>query len=364
MAMRRPIRTPLVCLFTVLAAVLARTATAQVVEQHNLVSNGTVKADLTDDNLVNAWGLTSSSTSPWWVANNGSNTSTLYTGDGVKVPLVVSVPGAPTGAVFNATTGFELAPGKPAAFIFSTEEGTIRAWNRDVTGTNTMVMVDHSPDHAVYKGLAILTTHSGTFLYATNFHTHRVEVYDSQWKPVRAAFIDPFIPRRYAPFGIQAIGGAIFVTYALHAEDDEDDVPGPGRGFVDAFEPRGLFFKRIATRGLLNAPWGLALAPEGFGKFSGHLLVGNFGDGRIHAYDLKRCLLHERFHGRRRTLLATDGKPLTIDGLWALQFGNGASAGPATTLFFTAGPNDEADGLFGSLVAVPHRKAHDHDTDD
>jgi len=348
-----------------LAAVLGvvPTASAQRYQQHNIVSDGSVPADITDPQLVNPWGLSASATSPWWVSDNGADVSTLYNiATGMKAPLVVSVPGAPTGTVFNNSNGFEVAPGVKSLFMFATEAGTIRGWNPAATGTNTFVLVDNGPFGAVYKGLAIAVTAKGAWLYATNFHAGTVDVYDSTWTQVKGGFKDWWLPKGYAPFGIQVLGDSVFVTYALREKDGDDDVPGPGHGFVDQFDLAGHFIRRVASRGVLNSPWGIAWAPDGFGRFSKHLLIGNFGDGRIHAFDFKRHGHFGRFDldGRMRD---AKGRTLAIEGLWAIAFGNGAGAGPATTLFFTAGPNDEANGVMGSLVPVP-KKDHDDDDDD
>jgi uncharacterized protein (TIGR03118 family) len=325
-------------------------ASAQFYEQHNLVSDGSLPAALVDPDLKNAWGLTSSATSPWWVADNGTDLSTLYNGNtGAKQALVVQVPGAPTGAVFNTTTGFAIN-GTAARFIFSGEDGAIRAWTNTL-GTTSVVMVDNSASGAIYKGLAIASTTDGPRLYATNFHAGTVDVFDGGWNAVPGGFVDSNLPPGYAPFGIQNVGGTIYVTYALQDEDKEDEVAGPGNGFVDAYDPQGNFIRRVASGGVLNAPWGIALAPAQFGKFSNDLLIGNFGDGKIHAFSPDKLEGNGQFqsHG---PLHSIDGAPLVIDGLWALQFGNGAAAGPTTTLFFTAGPNDENGGLFGSLVVA------------
>jgi uncharacterized protein (TIGR03118 family) len=309
-----------------------------------------VPADLADADLKNAWGLASSATSPWWVADNGTDLATLYNGNtGAKQALVVQVPGAPTGLVFNSTTGF-LINGTAARFIFSAEDGTIRAWTGSL-GTATVIEVDNSAAGAIYKGLAIATSAGGPRLYATNFHAGTVDVYDGDWSAVPGGFVDPALPAGYAPFGIQNIKNTIYVTYALQDEEKEDEIAGPGNGFVDAYDLEGNFIRRVASGGVLNAPWGIALAPDGFGKFSNDLLIGNFGDGKIHAFSPDKLEGNGQFqlHG---PLHSSGGAPLVIDGLWALQFGNGASAGPATTLFFTAGPDDETGGLFGSLVVA------------
>jgi uncharacterized protein (TIGR03118 family) len=320
---------------------------------HNLVSDVPGVADHVDANLVNAWGLTSLAASPWWVADNGANDTTLYRADGSAVSLVVQVPNAPTGAVSNAGTRFVVSSGSssgPAAFIFATETGKILGWNPAVPppppSHQAQVAVDHSRVGAVYKGLAI----AGDLLYATDFHNGRVDVFDGSWTQVSipGAFVDPKLPDGFAPFGIQNIGGAIFVTYAKQDAAAHDDVAGQGLGFVDMFDTSGAFLGRVAQRGQLNSPWGLAMAPANFGRFGGDLLVGNFGDGQINAYALQPNGNFEH----RGELRGTDGKVLAIDGLWSLQFGKGAAAnGPLDTLFFTAGPNGEADGLFGTIRA-------------
>lgn len=348
---------PLAALFAVFVA-YANPAAAQFYAQHNLVSDGAVSADLVDPSLVNAWGLVSSPTSPWWVSDNGTGVATLYNASKpqiAKVGLTVTIPGgAPTGVVFNGGAGFVVsgAGSGPARFIFASETGTISGWNPAAAATQAIVEVPASS--AVYKGLALANAANGDFLYATNFHEGTVDVFDSAFHRVDlpGAFTDNDLPAGYAPFGIRNIGGVLFVTYALQDADRHDDVPGMGHGFVDAYDTSGKLLARIASRGTLDSPWGLALAPDSFGTFGGDLLIGNFGDGRIHAYDLQ----HSRGNGEaifRGMLHAANGQPLQIDGLWALSFGNGAAAGPKDRLFFTAGPNGEADGLFGMLEPAP-----------
>ncbi|HYZ76931.1 MAG TPA: TIGR03118 family protein [Gaiellaceae bacterium] len=332
----------------VAAAVLAAATPAaekNAYVQHNLVSDGFLPADHTDANLVNAWGLTSLPGSPWWVADNGTDVSTLYTADGTPRPLVVSVPNAPTGAVSNTGPDFVVGSG-PALFLFATEEGKILGWNMSL-GTTAQVVVDRSAEDAIYKGLAI----AGDRLYATDFHNGTVDVFDGSFGQVNVpgAFVDPTIPASFAPFGIQNVGGNIFVTYAKQDADREDDVAGPGLGFVDEFDASGALIGRVASHGQLNSPWGLAPAPAGFGRFSGDLLVGNFGDGQITAFERQS---NGRFEPRGQ-LRTESGGVLTIDGLWALQFGKGtANNGPTDTLFFTAGPDDEMHGLFGTIRAA------------
>jgi uncharacterized protein (TIGR03118 family) len=220
-------------------------------------------------------------------------------------------------------------------------------------------VVNNAAEGAIYKGLALSADGDRYLLYATDFHNAKVDVFDGNFLPVSLdadAFIDTTIPSGFAPFGIQAINGVIFVTYAKQDDDQEDDVAGPGLGYVNAYDASGHLLQRVAERGKLNAPWGLALAPANFGKFSNHLLVGNFGDGAIIAYDLNKHLPHP---GTR--LRQTDGSPIHIDGLWGISFGNGLEKQDTNALFFTAGPNDEANGLYGRIEAVA---GHSNDNDD
>ena len=326
-----------------LVGVLAAPAVAGADKEytvHPLVSNDASAAPTTDANLVNAWGLTASPTSPWWVADNGTSVSTLYRADGSIVPLVVQVPVHPTGAVFWATGS--------SRFVFDTEAGQIRGWPG--SGTVTVVLADRSAVGAIYKGLALATTAMGDRFYATDFHNGRVDVFDSSFNLVTSAgaFEDAGLPSGYAPFGIQTIGSRIFVTYAKQDADAVDEIHGQGKGFVDVYDTAGSLLNRVAQHGRLDAPWGLALAPANFGRFSGDLLVGNFGDGHINAYAETATGVFEP----RGELRDGNSRPISIDGLWALQFGHGApNNGPTNTLFFTAGPNDESDGLFGSITA-------------
>lgn len=316
----------------------------------NLVSDQPGHAAHVDTSLVNAWGLASLHASPWWVADNGANVSTLYTAAGDKVPLTVAVGDSPTGLVANSGGDFVVSSdGKsgPSLFIFSTEAGRIAGWNPNVNSNAAILAVDRSGVGAVYKGLTMASTPQGSRLYATDFHNARVDVFDGHFNRIDApgAFVDRDIPAGYAPFGIQAIGGSIFVTYAQQNADRHDDVAGPGHGFVDMYDTSGKLLGRVASRGTLNSPWGLATAPAGFGPFAGDLLVGDFGDGRINAFAPHDGTFS--FAGQ----LASNGGPITIDGLWSLQFGHGEPAnGPTTTLFFTAGPDHESHGLFGTIT--------------
>lgn len=324
--------------------------------QTNLISDIPGVARITDPNLVNPWGMAAGPATPLWIADNGMDVSTLYTGGihgsiPVVLPLVVTIPGgAPTGIVFNPTTDFVVqgASGSaPANFIFSSEAGQITAWSRAVSGTQAVS--ESSSATAIYKGLAMASTADGTFLYATNFHDGTVDVFDKDFAPATLAgdFTDPNLPAGFAPFGIQNLGGKLYVTYAMQGAGAEDDVPGPGNGFVDVFSPAGDFLKRLVSQGDLNSPWGLAMSPVNFGAFSNSLLVGNFGDGAIHAYDAKTGKL-------RGQLMNRDRNPIMIDGLWALRFGNGVIGTPRT-LLFTAGIGDESHGLFGEITAPAAR---------
>ena len=336
----------------VLGAGGAGAAGSNIYNPTNLVSDGSTAAVVTDAALVNGWGLSASATSPWWVANNGSNSSTLYNGAGTKSATVVTVAGGPTGTVANANAAdFIIGNGTTSSnsrFLFATEAGTILGWAPTVNATNAVTGVDNSGAGAVYKGLATLNDR----LYATDFHNARVDVFDSAFKPVSLinAFNDPKIPKGWAPFGIQALSGNIFVTYAMQDKAKHDNVSGGGLGYVDEYTPDGTLIATVASKGKknapLNAPWGLAMAPASFGTFGGDLLVGNFGSGRIDAYQ-PVSPTHFAYKGQLR--VAT-GAPITLDGLWAIAFGNDGSAGPSTSLFFVAGPADEKHGLLGSIA--------------
>lgn len=326
-----------------------------VFERIDLVSDIKMHGTIKDENLVNPWGLASSPTGPWWVANNGSNTATLYDGKGHPQKLVVDVPGSPTGEVFNGGTGFVVAdkmdPSKngPALFIFAGEDGTVSGWSPKAKPTEAIVMYDGSDEGDVYKGLAIATDHRGrTRLFITDFHNARIVVLDDEFDEVelgRHAFVDHALPCGYAPFGIHAFGRRLFVTYALQDADKHDDVAGPGHGFVDEYDLEGHFVRRVASRGALNSPWGLAIGPESFGRFDDTLLVGNFGDGRIHSYR-ETPWGSFRFEGALRD---KRGRAIHVDGLWSIAPGNDGVAGSSRDLYFTAGINDEQDGLFGLI---------------
>jgi uncharacterized protein (TIGR03118 family) len=310
-------------------------------------------ARITDPNLVNPWGLAAGPNTPLWVADNGTDLSTVYSGgiDGSApaiVPLVVRIPGgAPTGIVFNRTDGFVVSgsgASAPARFIFASEAGQITGWSPQVPTSDEAHPAVTSPG-AVYKGLAIFGTGHDVRLYAADFHNARIDVFDEHFDRVKTpgAFVDSDLPDGYAPFNVQELGDRIYVTYAKQDETATDDVPGEGFGFVDVYSPAGKLIKRLISHGKLNAPWGLALAPSHFGEFGGDLLVGNFGDGRINAYNP----WSGNFEGR---LTDEHGNPIEIDELWALRFGNGTFGTPAT-LVFTAGIGEEEHGLLGEIVA-------------
>lgn len=323
--------------------------------QTNLESNVPEAAIFPDANLTNVWGLAFAPGGAFWVNANHSGTSNLFRGDGSLVSLVVTIPAppnapsgtisSPTGILSNPTSAFFVPNSKfAAAFIFSTEDGTISAWNPNVDPTHAIIAVDNSSSGAVYKGLAFGSNVDGNHIYATNFRAGTVDVFDSSFAPIvtDGQFRDLHIRPGFAPFGIQNIDGDIWVTYAKQDADKMDDVGGPGNGFVDVFDTDGHLLRRFADHGALNSPWGLARAPYGFGQFSGDILIGNQQDGRINAFDS---------HGNLQGVLRRpDGEAIKIDKLWALQFGGGAKSNPEM-LFFTAGPNDENNGLFGVINA-------------
>jgi len=326
-----------------LAAVLAALAILPVradaaFSVHRLVT------DRADPQLVNAWGLAASPTGPWWIANEARGSSTLYSAGGRKQALTVAVPCGPTGVVYNGGPGFVVHAGQasgPARFIYACEDGTIRGWSPTVPhgwSKSAVVAVDAKGSGAIFKGVAI----AGGRLYATDFHTGRVLVYDSRWRRVRARFVDKELPTGYSPFGIAAIGTRIFVTYAEPAPVDGND--SPTGGYVDEFDLGGKLVARVS--GTFDEPWGVALAPAGFGRFGGDLLVANFGSGRILAFS------------RSASGWERDGElPVKAPGVWGIAFGTGGMSGPRTTLFFAAGPHhwhgsSEAGvgGLLGSMA--------------
>lgn len=346
-------------------------------QQTNLVSNGANPAPTIDAHLINPWGLVSSTAGPWWISDNFSGFSTLYNGQGQIVSLVVTIPsatssaGTPTGIVFNTSTSFVVSQNGAsgaAVFLFATADGTLSGWNPGVNKTNAVLSGQHSG--AVYRGLALANTSTGSFLYATDFVGRKVDIYDGTFHLLRS-FTDPQIATCsgsggsghsdnpvpsdrgggggggcFAPFGIQAIGNQVFVTYVLQdlGRQDHFGVAGKGSGFVDVFDTNGNLLRRLTSSSQLNAPWGIAQAPANFGQFSNDLLIGNFGDGHINAFDPATGA----FLGQ----LATSNGPIQIEGLWALQFGNGGAAGATNQLFFTAGAEHGTQGLFGSIQST------------
>jgi uncharacterized protein (TIGR03118 family) len=331
-------------------------------QQTNLVSNLPGKAAVTDPNLVNAWGLSRSSTSPWWVSDNGMGVATLYGAAGNIVPLVVKIPpsdpnvssaGTPTGTVFNGSTEFEIVTGLPAVFMFVSEDGVISGWNPKVKPTDAVILVNQK-SKSVFKGMTIATINGavrGThnYLYVADFRQGRVEIFDSHFQ--RTMVLEnnfaQNIPAGFAPFNVQNIGGNIYVTYAKQDAQKHDEVPGAGIGFVNVYSPTGQLLMKLERGSWFNAPWGITQAPTDFGPFSHNILVGNFGSGQIAAFDPVTGKFQDFLRDAKST-------PIFIDGLWALSFGSDALAtgGPATTLFFSAGPDAEANGLFGSLTAL------------
>lgn len=339
------------------ACLITVAAHAQQFTQTNLVSDGAVPAAVTDPNLVNPWGVSYSPSGAFWVSDTGKNVSTLYDGTGAIQPLVVPIaspagstaPALPTGQVFNPTSGFVVSNGSkkgPAIFLFADIAGTITGWNPSVS-SSALNVVDNSSRKAVYLGLAEFTNATGSYLLATNFASGMVEVYNSAFKQV-AAFRDQggkgvsTIPASYSPYNVAVVGGHIFVTYAKVDTVNGTEKVGPGLGFVDEVSLTGKLIRRVAGHGVLNAPWGMAQAPASFGRFANALLVGNFGDGRISAYHFQTG----RFLGQ----LVTDKQTYFAEpGLWSILPGNGGSAGDTSTLYFSAGIQHEAHGLFGSL---------------
>jgi uncharacterized protein (TIGR03118 family) len=313
--------------------------------QTNLASDVPGAAQSTDPDLVNAWGMGASGASPVWIGANGSGLSVLYSGTGVKQGLVVSIPGdgSVTGVSFSNLAGSFNGD----TFIFDSEDGTVSGW-RGALGTAAETLVPGSTAN-VYKGLTDATIGGTEYAYLANFRTGAVDVLkgNAAAPPLTGNFTDPNLPQGYAPFDVQNLNGVIYVTYAVQDSAKHDDVPAVGNGIVDAFDLQGNLIQRLVTKGALNSPWGLALAPAGFGDVGGDLLVGNFGDGLIHAYNATTGAFVE-------TLTYPNGTPISIDGLWALRFGNGGTFGSTNTLFFTAGPDGEMHGLFGELnTATP-----------
>jgi uncharacterized protein (TIGR03118 family) len=330
-----------------------RPAAAQPFAQTNLVSSVPGLAPVTDPQLINAWGLSFSPTSPYWISDAGTGVSTLYNAAGVKQGLVVTIPGpggqgpgVPTGQVFNNAASFQLSNGANATFMFASVRGTIAGWN-GAAGTTAINMVDLSGAGAAYTGLAIAGTGGTARLYAANFGNGRVDVFNGGFTQILAgSFTDPNLPAGYAPFNVQTLAGSVYVTYALKNPLTGEDAPGAGHGFVDVFNTDGVLQRRLVSDGALDSPWGLAIAPAGFGPFGGALLVGNFGDGTIHAYNNTTGALLGAITG-------SNGSPIVNEGLWGIAFGNNGPGSDPNSLYLAAGINDEHDGLFARISAVP-----------
>jgi len=341
-----------------------------------LVSDVAGAAPNTDPHLVNGWGVAFNPTGFVWVSDNGTGFSTLYDGFGhpspAANPLVVTIPaapgsehGKPTGIVFSGSSDFAVTSGGktgPSRFVFATEDGLIAGWAPSVDGTHAIQAYPPAgapANSAVYKGLALASTGSANFLYAADFTGGKIDVFDATFTKVTmpGGFVDPKLPKDFSPFNIQNLGGHLFVTYAKHEDGEDDETAGPGLGAVDEFDATGHLLRRIAARGKLNAPWGLAIAPASFGRFAGDLLVGNFGDGTISAYDLATG----KFRGQ---LKGTDHRVLKIDGLWGMAFGNDVNNQPSTTLFAAAGPADENHGSYSAITPAPGDDDEDDNGDD
>jgi len=330
-------------------ALLSLPAAAQKATPTNLTSDIPNVGTFNDPNLVNPWGLVASSSSPWWVSDNGTGLSTLYDGTGSPKSLVVSIPqwdgtpgGNPTGIVFNNTSDFPIG-GNATHFLFATEDGTIQGWS---SGTSTVIAVNNFPN-AVYKGLALASAAGANYLYAANFRNGTVDVFDKTFMSHSfgsGAFFDNTIPAGFAPFNVVNVGnGKLAVTYAKQDADKHDDVRGPGNGYVDFYDTQGNLLSRLPHIIQLNSPWAVTTAPaSGFGGFGGDTLVGQFGSGAIVAFDPKGNLVG--------LLFDPAALQLRIESLWGLGFGNGGNSGPTTTLYFTAGVFEEAHGIFGSIT--------------
>jgi uncharacterized protein (TIGR03118 family) len=325
-----------------------------------------------DANLSNPWGVAIAPGLPFWIADNNSNLSTLYSGTGaietdsvtgsnevgIAIPAsAAGVPANPTGQVYNGNGGFLISTGagqESALFIFDGEGGTIAAWASGSGATAVTAYDDgvaNGANHAVYKGLALGTVSGSAFLYATDLHNNKVDVFDTNFaKPaaMQGKFIDPQIPAGFVPFGIVALNDQLYVSYAQQDAAKHDETTGAGLGYVDVFDFSGNFVSRLASAGVLNAPWGMAVAPAGFGSLAGDLLIGNFGDGKINIFAPNGTALATSMG----PLTVTNGGTITIPGLWSLVFGNGDADKPLATLFYTAGFADQTDGVFGSIAVT------------
>ena len=340
-----------------LSVILSGSSWAVSFDVTNLVTDdqSAHSAQITDAGLVNAWGVSFGPTSPFWVSANGTGTSTLYavnpsTQETAKVNLTVSIPGngSVTGQVFNSSPASSFGGNN---FLFVSEDGTVSGW-RGALGTTAETLAIASSAN-VYKGSAFASVGGNSYLYAANFRAGTIDVFKgaSGAPSLTGSFTDPTLPSGYAPFNVQNLNGTLYVTYALQDAMKHDELAGAGRGIVDSFDLQGNLLARVAAGGTLNAPWGLAIAPSSFGAMAGDLLVGNFGDGRITAFDAKT-------HAQRGQVLGPDGQPLSIDGLWALSPGNDGMGGSSHLLYFTAGPDGETHGLFGVLTPVPEPSSY------
>jgi uncharacterized protein (TIGR03118 family) len=337
-------------------AVISAAQASPLFQQTNIVSDGFVPAAQVDPNLINPWGVSFSPTGPFWVSDNNAGVATIYNASGITQlpPVTIATPpgqtpgtAAPTGQVNTPGSGFDVSENGhtgPANFLFATEDGTISGLSFAVDPSRSILAVNNSQGGkgAVYKGLAIATGNGNSLLYAANFRSGQIEVYDQNFHLVKS-FTDPTLPKGYAPFNVQVLDGKLFVTFALQNAAKHDDVAGAGHGFVDEFNLDGSGMTRIASHGVLNSPWGLDIAPASFGSLAGDLLVGNFGDGTIGAFNLAT----DAFQGDLRDAA---NQVIQIGDLWSIVNGNGGAAGDPNTLFFTAGVLDEMHGLFGSLM--------------
>jgi len=341
--------------------------TALVVDKQEVVASSKV----VDANLQNPWGIAVGPGLPFWIADNNSNLATLYSGagdietqevtgsasTGVTIPAsAAGVQANPTGQVYNGSGSFLITTSKgqeTALFLFAGEGGTIAGWAMDSGSTAVTAYDDgvkNGTSHAVYKGLALGTVNGATFLYATDLHNNKVDVFDTNFNlpaDMQGKFVDPNIPAGFVPFGIVAISGQLYVTYAMQDAAKHDETTGAGLGYVDVFDFSGNFVSRFASGGALNAPWGIAVAPAGFGSIAGDVLIGNFGDGKINIFTPNGT----QPATSAGSLTGSDGQALSFPGLWSLVFGNGDSDKPSTTLFYTAGFADQTDGVFGSIAA-------------
>lgn len=340
-----------VLLLLVAVAALSLPTFAQKVDVTNLTSDIPAVGSFNDSNLVNPWGMSIAPTGPWWISDEGTGVSTLYSGTGQPQSLVVTIPpasgtgkGTPTGTVYNGTSNF-LIHGIPAQFLFCTIDGTISGW---YTATTAFIAVNNNASGAIYTGMALASAGGANYIYVTNIHSGAVEVYDGNFQPhtfSAGQFTDSSIPSGYTPFNIQLVGTKLVVAFAKQNASHNFVVPGPGNGYVDIFDTQGNLQLRLAHNLFLNAPWGAVQAPSNFSGFANDLLIGNFGSGAIVAYNISTGA----WIGN---MLNASDLAVQIDGLWGLTFGNGAGGGPTNTLFFTGGTYGGVHGIFGMIT--PH----------